>query len=241
MRILLITGWGTGVEPLQKLAQMLGSKGHQIELIEIFNGLDEDILAKYAKHAKDVDVVMGWSLGGQLATLLVNAIEKYTQKRKILITLASNPCFVVQADWQTAMSVRNFQNFKQAFKDHATDTLKKFGFMVCQGSVTSKQDFLSLQSLMQPPSLSLLQQGLNCLEHLNTVNILQDYAGRQLHVLAQHDALVSPHIFQNFANLKAKCLNLEILEGSHGLPVFNAEAVTDKICTYLQKWDETKG
>ncbi len=38
--------------------------------------------------------IIGWSLGGQLATLLVAAVEQQYQQQKVLITLASNPCFV---------------------------------------------------------------------------------------------------------------------------------------------------
>ena len=238
-RILLITGWGGGTKLLQPLAHALQHKGHSVELINIFNGLDTQALQQYAEQAKDFDVIIGWSLGGQLATLLVEAVEQQYQQQKVLITLASNPCFVAHENWATAMSPATFQNFKQSFEADAIATLKKFGFMVCQGTATTKQDFLQLQSLLQPQSLDLLKQGLNCLEHLNTVEILQNYTGHQLHLLAKQDFLVSYKVLDNLKALGANFLDAMLLSGSHGLPVFHVDELTDQICQYLQKLDET--
>ena len=70
--ILLITGWGGGTKLLASLKQALEAKGHTVELINIFNALDEHILQEQVEKAKDFDVIIGWSLGGQLATLLVD-------------------------------------------------------------------------------------------------------------------------------------------------------------------------
>jgi pimeloyl-[acyl-carrier protein] methyl ester esterase len=63
-RILLITGWGGGTKLLQPLAHALQHKGHSVELINIFNGLDTQALQQHAEQAKDFDVIIGWSLGG---------------------------------------------------------------------------------------------------------------------------------------------------------------------------------
>ncbi|MCX5469903.1 hydrolase [Acinetobacter nematophilus] len=234
-RILLITGWGGGTKLLMTLQQRLEQQGHTVELINIFNALDQQVLQHNVEKAQSFDVICGWSLGGQLATLLVDQIERQYRQHKILITLASNPCFVANTEWQTAMSPTTFQNFKQSFAHDAIATLKKFGFMVCQGSETSKADFVKLQSLIQPQNIELLKQGLLCLELLNNVEILKNYTGRQFHLFAQQDFLVSHKVFENFQKFNAKFLNAELLKGSHGLPVFHFELVTDKICQYLQK------
>lgn len=62
-RILLITGWGGGTKLLQPLSHALQHKGHSVELINIFNGLDTQALQQYTEQAKDFDVIIGWSLG----------------------------------------------------------------------------------------------------------------------------------------------------------------------------------
>ena len=150
---MLITGWGGGTKLLKDLQQALQQQGHEVVLINIFNALDESVLQHQVERAKDFDVICGWSLGGQLASLLVKQIKQQYQQQKVLITLASNPCFVANAEWQTAMSQTTFHNFKQSFEHDAIATLKKFGFMVCQGTATTREDFVHLQSLIQPQNL----------------------------------------------------------------------------------------
>ena len=233
--ILLITGWGGGIKLLQSLQQSLEQKGHSVELINIFNALDLEVLQQQVKKARKFNVIIGWSLGGQLATLLVDQISKQYQQQKTLITLASNPSFVQNEEWHTAMDQPTFQNFKQSFEHDAIATLRKFGFMVCQGTATSKQDFVTLQSLIQPQNLDLLKQGLNCLEQLNTVSILKNYAGHQYHLFVKQDFLVSYKVVENIEKLNAKFLDAELINGSHGFPIFQFDSITDKICQYLQK------
>lgn len=237
--ILLITGWGGGTKLLNSLKQALENKGHVVELINIFNALDKYVLQQHVEKAKNFDVIMGWSLGGQLATMLVDGIEKQYSEQKVLITLASNPCFVANADWQTAMPQDHFHSFKQSFEQDAIATLKKFGFMVCQGVEDNKADFVKLQSLIQPQKSELLEQGLKLLEQLNLVTILKNYRGHQYHVCAKQDYLVSYKVCKNLQLLDAKFLVVELIRGSHALVVFQFDLITDKICQYLQKINQT--
>ena len=238
-RILLITGWGGGTQLLNPLKQALQQQGHQVELINIFNAFDEQVLQQQVELAKQFDVIVGWSLGGQLAALLVDQIEQQYAQRKVLITLASNPCFVANDEWQTAMAQATFQQFKHSFEQDAITTLKKFGYMVCQGVENTRTDFIALQSLIQPQQIQLLKQGLNLLEQLNVADILKNYRGEQYHLLAQQDALVSCKIIDNLQNLSAKFLEVDLVFGSHGFPVFNAEETSEKICQYLKKIKQT--
>ncbi len=238
-KILLITGWGGGTKLLASFKQALENKGHAVELINIFNALDDAELQRQTENAKDYDVIIGWSLGGQLATLLVDQISKQYQQHKVLITLASNPCFVANDAWQTAMPQATFQSFKQSFETDAITTLKKFGYMVCQGVESTKADFVKLQSLIQAQKIELLQDGLNLLENLNLVNILKKYEGHQYHIFGKQDYLVSYKVLENLQKLDAKFLEAELISGSHGLPVFQVDLITDKICQYLQKIKQT--
>lgn len=240
-KILLITGWGGGTKLLHPLKIALQDKGHHVELINIFNVFDDIELQRQTENAKDFDVIIGWSLGGQLATLLVNQIEQKYQQQKVLITLASNPCFVANETWQTAMPQDTFQKFKQSFEQDVSATLFKFGFMVCQGIASTKQDLKILQSLIQPQKIELLKQGLALLEQLNIAEIQRKYTGQQYHLFAKQDALVDSKVVQNIQNFSAKFLAVELIQGSHGFPIFQVELITDKICQYLHKNNQTSG
>lgn len=234
-KILCITGWGGGTQLLQPLQLALQKQGYEVELMNIFNVLDPALLEHHVNLSRHYDVILGWSLGGQIAAVLVDQIEKKYTEQKVLISLGSNPCFVAHDQWLTAMSQESFEQFKQNFKQDSISTLKKFSYLVCQGVESRKSDLQSLQSLVQPQSLSLLNQGLNLLEKLNVTEILSNYAGKQLHVLAQQDALVSYKVMRNFQEMPAKNLSVEIIEGSHGFPIFKSQLISDKIDHYLQK------
>nr|WP_277603665.1 hydrolase [Acinetobacter sp. ANC 4805] len=234
-KILLITGWGGGAELLRPLHEALAQKGHIVERINIFNALNDEILQQHVELAAKFDVIVGWSLGGQLATLLVNQIEKQYAEQKMLITLASNPCFVAQLDWSTAMSVETFIQFTQSFEQDAISTLKRFGLLVCQGASSAKKDFLAMQKLIRPQPIALLKQGLALLEQLNLVEIYKNYQGRQLHIFAEHDALVPYQVAQKTKNLVAKKLSVILIDGaSHGFPCFMVEQTVQIIEDFIQ-------
>ena len=234
-RILLITGWGGGAELLKPLHEALEQKGHNVERINIFNALNDDILQQRVELAVKYDVIVGWSLGGQLATLLVDQIQQQYAEQKVLITLASNPCFVAQADWMTAMPVETFIQFKHSFEQDAISTLKRFGLLVCQGASSAKKDFVAMQKLIRPQPIALLRQGLKLLEQLNLVEFYENYQGKQLHVFAEHDALVPYQVIQKTEYLATKNSSIVSVEGaSHGFPCFMVEQTVQIIEDFIQ-------
>lgn len=234
-KILLITGWGGDTELLKPLHEALEQKGHRVERMNIFNALDEDILQQQVEHAVKFDVIVGWSLGGQLATLLVDQIRKKYAEQKVLITLASNPCFVAQTDWSTAMPVETFMQFKQSFEQDAISTLKRFGLLVCQGASSAKKDFVAMQKLIRPQPIALLRQGLQLLEQLNLVELYKNYQGRQLHFFAEHDALVPYQVMLKIKDLAAKNLSVVSIDGaSHGFPCFMVDQTVQIIEDFIQ-------
>ncbi|MCH7296257.1 hydrolase [Acinetobacter higginsii] len=235
-KILLITGWGGGAELLKPLHETLEQKGHIVERLNIFNALNDEILQQHVELAVKFDVIIGWSLGGQLATLLVDQIQQQYAEPKVLITLASNPCFVAQADWTTAMPVETFMQFKQSFEQDAISTLKRFGLLVCQGASSAKKDFVAMQKLIRPQPIALLRDGLQLLEQLNLVELYKNYQGRQLHVFAEHDALVPYQVVQKTKDLAAKNLSVVSVEGaSHGFPCFMVEQTVQIIEDFIQQ------
>ncbi|RPE27449.1 pimeloyl-[acyl-carrier protein] methyl ester esterase [Acinetobacter sp. BIGb0102] len=235
-KILLITGWGGGAELLKPLHEALEKQGHVVERINIFNALDDDMLQQHVELAVKFDVIIGWSLGGQLATILVNQIQQQYTQQKVLITLASNPCFVVQSDWSAAMPVDTFMQFKQSFEQDAITTLKRFGLLVCQGASSAKKDFLTMQKLIRPQPIASLRDGLQLLEQLNLVEMYKNNQGGQLHVFAEHDALVPYQVVCNLDNLSAKNLSIVSVEGaSHGFPCFMVEQTVQIIEDFLNE------
>lgn len=232
-KILLITGWGVGVEPLQSLKLHLEKTGFETQLINIFNVLDSNFQAQLDLVA-EVDVVIGWSLGGQLATHLVDSFYKSTGLTKTLITLASNPCFVANTNWQTAMPADVFSQFKTSFLQNQQATLKRFYYLITQGSAQAKKDWLNMQNIANPPSYELLLQGLEMLEHLNLVDNLKKYSGPQLHLFAEQDGVIPCKIEENFAHITTEKMKYKVLnEATHAFPYLQVERTIEEICQFL--------
>ena len=197
--------------------------------------MNDDVLQQHVELAVKCDVIIGWSLGGQLATILINQIQQQYAEQKVLITLASNPCFVAQADWMTAMPVESFMQFKQSFEQDAITTLKRFGLLVCQGASSAKKDFIAMQKLIRPQPIALLRDGLQLLEQLNLVELYENYQGRQLHVFAEYDALVPHQVMQKTKDLAANNSSIVSVEGaSHGFPCFMVEQTVQIIEDFIQ-------
>ncbi|MGE8600641.1 MAG: hydrolase [Acinetobacter calcoaceticus] len=232
-KILLITGWGVGIEPLESLKLHLQQESLDVQLINIFNVLDSNFQAQLDLLA-EVDVVIGWSLGGQLATHLVDSFYKSTGLTKTLITLASNPCFVANTNWQTAMPADVFSQFKASFLQNQQATLKRFYYLITQGSAQAKKDWLNMQNIANPPPYELLLQGLEMLEHLNLVDNLKNYSGPQLHLFAEQDGVIPCKIEENFAHIATEKMKYKVLnEATHAFPYLQVERTIEEICQFL--------
>lgn len=232
-KILLITGWGVGIEPLESLKLHLQQESLDVQLINIFDVLAESFQKQF-NLLNDVDTVIGWSLGGQLAAYLVDSFYKSTGLTKTLITLASNPCFVANTNWQTAMPADVFSQFKASFLQNQQATLKRFYYLITQGSAQAKKDWLNMQNIANPPPYELLLQGLEMLEHLNLVDNLKNYSGPQLHLFAQQDGVIPCKIEENFAHIATEKMKYKVLnEATHAFPYLQVERTIEEICQFL--------
>ncbi|EJB8465595.1 hydrolase [Acinetobacter baumannii] len=232
-KILLITGWGVGVEPLQSLKLHLEKAGFGTQLINIFNILDSNFQAQLDLVA-EIDVVIGWSLGGQLATYLVDFFYKQTGQTKTLITLASNPCFVANTSWHTAMPADVFSQFKASFLQNPQATLKRFYYLITLGSSQAKQDWLNIQNIANLPSNKLLLEGLKMLEQLNLVDNLKTYSGRQLHLFAEQDNVIPCKIVENFKDIVTENMSYKLIkDATHAFPYLQVERTIEEICQFL--------
>lgn len=218
-RVLLITGWGGGTGVLTPLQNSLQQLGHEVELLNIFNVFDPEILQQQIDYALTFDILMGWSLGGELAIVLADEVFKHTGQTLPLVTLATNPSFVARENWSTAMPETTFSAFKQGFQNDPASTLKRFGLLVTKGTLTAKSDWTAMQTLLKSQPLSLLRQGLMMLEQLNLVEIVKNYKGAQLHIFAEYDALVPYQVVQNMHQIATKETKIiELANAAHSFP-----------------------
>ncbi|WP_037586351.1 hypothetical protein [Stenoxybacter acetivorans] len=234
MNIFLITGWGMGVSALQPLQAALQCCGHEVILCDVFNPFDALQRATIHRQAAAADVLMGWSLGGQLAACLAQDGLKSGGKRQYLITLASNPCFVANQSWSCAMTKPVFERFQCDWQQQPSVALKRFIGLVCMGAADARADVRTLQNLISPPPEKMLADGLNALRDLDLTDILRRYPYPQYHLLAQHDALV-PHTLSGcLKTLNAPHLHVDVLPNeSHAFAALRVQSALQYICAFL--------
>lgn len=204
MKILLINGWGGLIHALSDLKMALEYYHHQVDVMDYVDVLNPDIRQNMLAKIADYDVIAGWSLGGQVATLLADSFAHQFGESKILWTLFSNPCFVQRDGWQFAQSVEQFEQFKQRFMTQAEKTLQRFLLAMLKEHKEMYPQFAPSQQQYLQQHQSHLVMGLEMLQQVNTVPILQHYTGRQIHFYAQNDHLVPFDMVQQLSAIQAE-------------------------------------
>ena len=234
MKILLISGWGLGTQVLNTFAQQLGQQ-HQVEIWEIFDPNDAAILAEKVQAAADMEVLIGWSLGGQLALRLAHEIYQKTQAAKPVIACMSNPCFVAQENWPHAMPQMQYRRFKHAVMLQPQQALQRFCTLVTLGSTAPRERAKYLQQQLIDIDLSYQQAHLHLLEQLNLVSILKKYPGKILFINSEKDMLVPCKVIENIAIISAYHLKVIKIAAAHDAILFDTSLVIEPILQFLQE------
>jgi len=144
----LVHGWGMNARVFESLAALLAADfevralnlpGHGGRAALPHNTL-QSWADDLAQQLPDNAMLLGWSLGGQVA---MRAALDHPQKIVRLILLASTPRFVVAEDWAHGIAAADLQEFGTALIADPRATLLRF---------------LSLQTRGMPGQKALLQQ-----------------------------------------------------------------------------------
>lgn len=162
-RLVLLHGWGLNRAVWDALKPKLepefqvhavnipgfGGEPWQAHYVEIEQVADK-IAADLAQTEQEPVVLVGWSLGGLLATLIA---VRHPQLVSRIHTVASSPCFVAQpeSDWP-GMNGAVLATFKAQLDNDFAATLKRFLAVQSMGSPHARQDVKALQAsvLSQP-------------------------------------------------------------------------------------------
>jgi len=188
--LILLPGWGMGPAALQPLALALGEHDLSVELAELPALTSNDPAA----WLDELDARLpqdcwfgGWSLGGMLAVAL--AARRGARCRGV-VTLASNACCVAREDWPQAMPVETFAAFRDGFARSDIATLKRFTLLCAQGCGDARGQARQLGQGVPALDPAQLMAGLDVLAALDNRAALAGFAGPQLHLLAELDAVV---------------------------------------------------
>ena len=176
--------------------------------------------------------LVGWSLGGMLATQLA---ARRGDGCRGLATLASNPCFRALEDWPTAMPAEVFDSFRKSLHTDSQQTLARFSLLCSRGGRNPRGLSRQLQDCQPQRPFDELDAGLQLLAELDGRAALQAFAGPQLHLFAARDALVSASAAETLADRLPQVDVRLVAEASHGFPLERPDEVAETILAWLRE------
>jgi pimeloyl-[acyl-carrier protein] methyl ester esterase len=185
---------------------------------------------------------LGWSLGGLLAKYI--AIHHPTRVDK-LITVASNPQFLIKDDWPYAMQPKVMENFVTMLEDDYETTLIRFLAIQTMGSETQKQDIQRLKEtvfLHGQPAKKALRGGLDI---LNTVDLRQQLSKIQqptLRIYGKLDGLVPIKAVEKINALFPASQVLIFNKASHAPFLSHGDRFCEQVIQFIEqgKLDQTQ-
>jgi len=198
--IVLLHGWGCGsaswapiVGSLCELAevQTIDLPGFEEVALEC-QGVEPlnltNLVASIVELLPPRCVLMGWSLGGMLATKIAS---QYPERISSLVTLATNVSFVAGEHWPTAMQADTFAQFRASFVENKVLSLKRFMALVAQSDEREKLVLKGLRELLkdQNPTDLWLDQ-LDVLASIDNRQSFRELTVPGLHLLGECDGLV---------------------------------------------------
>lgn len=232
-----IHGWGSDSRLWAPLCERLPGDRHFIDLpgfgAAAADAFDlEAFLDRIAAQLPDNCMLLGWSLGGMIATQLA---WRYPHKVRALITLATNAVFVVREDWPYAMAQSTFNQFLDDFQRDPQETWSRFCALQAMGDGNRKQVLKALRDQAPPDAATLAawRNGLDWLEQLDNRKALAQIRLPQLHLLGAGDALVPAACMQPMADLVRANGRVELLTGLGHAPHLSNPA---QVAAVIHSW-----
>lgn len=150
----------------------------------------DTFLDKIADKIPAHSIILGWSLGGMIATQLA---YKYTDKVSGLITLATNANFVSSPAWPHAMSRETFTAFCENYQQYPEKTTKRFHALHAQGDINKRDvsDFLKKNTILTNTGNDALHtQLLALLDGIKNEAVVFNVTQPHLALFGRGDALV---------------------------------------------------
>lgn len=234
----LIHGWGSDRALWQALLAHLPGEALLLDLpgfgpaTHESAGVWQQYVDAMAARLPQRCILLGWSLGGMLATQLA---AQAPGRVEALITLATNPCFVVREDWPEAMTTEVFAQFCESFEAQPVKTWTRFCALQSQGDIARKavQQTLKQQSPPVDEVVPAWRQLLRWLEQIDTRPILRALSCPHLHLYGEGDGLVPQSVATSVAQQGRA--EVRLLSGCGHAPHLSAAlAVSDIILSWLQ-------
>ena len=238
--LVLLHGWGSDSRIWQQLLPLLSvhlnvisidlpgfGRNTTIEMTTL-----NELLEQRASVMPERCSVLGWSLGGMLATAFT---AHYPGRINGLITLASNASFVQQKGWKTAMPQSVFEEFCQFFQQQPEPCLKRFHGLQCKGDQHEKTLLKTLRGHFNNPGGESWQRALQLLGEIDNRHNLRQITVPGLHILGEQDALVPDSAAQAINRLNSHQQTLVLENTGHLAQLSCPQRLADAVVGFLAR------
>ena len=212
-KILLLSGWGQKFDSLESSFDPIFFAQNQVISFD-YSRFDsvEKFFAAINSQNFNPEIVMGWSLGGQLA---VRLIEKKILQPQLLILLAPPFQMVKDSRIQAAMSQTTFDEFYKNFAQAPSKTLKQFSILTAMNDRNASEIARTLD--VNDENFEQLKFWLKELERFSCFDVNFENMPRTLHFQGAGDMIVHVSQAEYFAQ-KIKNFRLEIFRNCGHAP-----------------------
>lgn len=234
--LVLVHGWGNDSRVWQLLIPMLQQTMDVITLdlpgfgdSPVCATIDQtlELMAKAIPAGANL---LGWSLGGMLATRFA---AQFPEQINRLVTIAANLSFVAREDWSDAMPAQILDGFIEQFSVKPERTLKQFCGLEAKGDLQERELLRWLRDNSAEAEADWVI-GLQWLRELDNRQAFTEYKeSASLHLFAEMDALVPAKAATMMTTLNDRA-RIKVLPGvSHALHLSSPDQVAKLITQFL--------
>ncbi|WP_337012327.1 pimeloyl-ACP methyl ester esterase BioH [Pantoea sp. AS142] len=238
--LVLLHGWGLNAEVWQSIIPRLGAH-YRLHLVDLpgygrsgdFGALTLEQMAEQVRPLLPPQaIVVGWSLGGLVATqLALSAPEKLAA----LITVASSPCFTASDSWP-GIKPETLQNFQQMLSTDFQRTVERFLALQTLGTETARADARQLKEvvLSQPmPEVVVLDGGLEILRQVDLRDALPQIRLPFLRLYGALDGLVPRRIATEIDEMLPGSPSVVIEKAAHAPFISHSDDFCQHIVSFI--------
>ncbi|GAA6205069.1 MULTISPECIES: pimeloyl-ACP methyl ester esterase BioH [Thalassotalea] len=242
--LVFIHGWGLNSGVWQPSVKQLEQSFRiiTVDLPGFGNNLDYQVspytIKNIAQHIADIidepAVIIGWSLGGIIATELACS---HPDKVLGLITVASTPCFVEQENWP-GIKPEVLSLFHRQLEEDTQKTINNFLKIQAMGSPHLRNDIKQLRELIMQypmPSKSTLDLSLRFLEQEDQRQQLKLVSQPFLRIYGKLDGLVPKAVIEQVSLLAHESDVVIFEKASHAPFISELENFVEKLSSWLNQ------
>ena len=238
-RVVLLHGWGSSAAVFTDLAHRLGELA-EVEVLELpAHGMCHgESFARDAGRLLDWlqaripagSVLVGWSLGGTLGLQLALREPHHLAG---LVTIATSPCFLRNADWPLGMEGASWEAFRAGLARDPAAQLARFVALQAHGDRRARKVAHALRAAATPASTDELQVALDALAAPDLRAHLATLPTPVLHVLGERDAIVDARLADEYLRLQPQASVWVVPGAAHAPFLSAAQALAMRIGDFM--------